>query len=130
MNDSLVETMRALRPEPTRSVDLYRELYNGSFIVLVQAGSEESPGSMLFLTYPAEGGQQLPVFTYRDYILTGMRTDAIAVSVDGPVLWPRLLEIIGPETCTVEVDPGQPHGIRLLRNMVLGMVAKYGEVPS
>ena len=130
MNDSLVETMQALRSEPARAVDLYRELFEGSFIVLVQAGSEASPESMLFLTYPSTGGQQLPVFTRRDYILADMRGDAIAVSLDGPVLWPRLLEVIGPETCTVEVDPGQPHGIRLLRNMVLGMVAKYGEVPS
>jgi len=130
VNDSLVETMQALRSEPARAVDLYRELFEGSFIVLVQAGSEASPESMLFLTYPSTGGQQLPVFTRRDYILADMRGDAIAVSLDGPVLWPRLLEVIGPETCTVEVDPGQPHGIRLLRNMVLGMVAKYGEVPS
>jgi len=130
MNAALLETLRALRSEPSRAIDLYRELYEGSFIVLFQAGTEGNPASMLFLTYPSDGVQELPVFTRREYLLTGMLSDSIPVPIEGPALWPRLLEIIGPETCGVEVDPCQPHGIRLRRDMVLGMVAKYGEVHS
>jgi hypothetical protein len=125
MNDTLVETLGSLRSDPTRAAELYRDLYLGSFIVLVEGGSEGSLPAMRFLTYASSGGQQLPVFTRREFVLGGMRSDSVPVTVEGPALWPRLLEFIGSDTCGVEVDPGQPHGIRLRRDMVLGMVAKY-----
>jgi len=129
MNVELLETLGAFRANPARVVDLYRQLYEGSFLVLVQAGSQASLSTMNFLTYPtSDGSQQLPVFTRSEYVLEERLPDAIPVTLEGKVLWSRLLEFIGPETCTVEVDPGQPHGIRLRRDMILGMVAKYGSV--
>jgi hypothetical protein len=52
--------------------------------------------------------------------------DAVPVQVDGPALWKRLLDVVEPKKVEVEVDPGQAHGIRLRRRMILGMVAEYG----
>jgi hypothetical protein len=41
-------------------------------------------------------------------------------------LWIKLLDVIENAKCQVAIDPGQPHGIRLTKEMVLGMISSYG----
>ena len=120
--------MRALRNEPARVLELYEQLFHGSFVALVQRGSEKHVGTMLFLTYPSDDGiYQLPVFTRSEFVLDFLlRAGAIQLSVAGTALWPRLLDIVEAGRCEATVDPGQPHGIKLRRSMILGMVGKYG----
>ena len=125
--DELLGTLRALRSDPSRAVDLYRQLYHATFLTFVQSGSENTLGAHLFLTYPSSGDvRELPLFTLSDFVLEGFPDDALLINIDGPQLWPRLLEIIETGKCEAAVDPGQIHGIRLTREMILGMTAQYG----
>jgi SseB protein N-terminal domain len=127
VTDALLETLGAIRKEPARGIELYRQLHDASLIAIVQRGSESSVASMLFLTYETKDGvQELPLFTRQDYVLPKLLDDSVQVTLEGPVLWPRLLDIVQTGRCEAAVDLGQAHGIRLTREMVLGMVSKDG----
>jgi hypothetical protein len=125
--DELLETLKALRSDPTKAIELYEQLYHASFFAFVQGGSESTIDAHLFLTYPSGGEvRELPLFTLRDFVLETFLNDALLINIDGPQLWPRLLEIVETGKCEAAVDPGQSHGIRLNREMILGMTAQYG----
>src|SRR5258707_7240016 len=120
MIDELLEALRALKSDPGRAVELYQQLYGASFFTLVQAGSEANLQSHLFLNYPtADGLRELPLFTKREFALPSMPDEALLVEIHGPQLWPRLLDIVETRKIEAAVDPGQPHGIRLTREMIL-----------
>lgn len=125
MNLDLLQTLKALPTDPSRVVDLYSQLYAGSFVVPVQAGSEADIGTAMFLIYPTRDGiRELPIFTSRDYVLMNLPNDVVFVTVVGAVLWPRLLDVIRAAAgCQIAVDPGQRHGIRLTDGMILGMIS-------
>src|SRR6266481_7169333 len=127
MNSDLLQTLKALPTDPSRVVDLYSQLYAGSFVVPVQAGSEADLGTAMFLIYPTPDKiQELPIFTSRDYVLKNLPDDVVFVTAVGAVLWPRLLDVIRAASgCQVAVDPGQSHGIRLSDSMILGMISSY-----
>jgi len=128
MADELLDTLRALKLDSARAVDLYGQLYRESFLALVQAGSETDLQSCLFLNYPtADGLRELPLFTKPEFVLPGMPNQAVLLQVDGPRLWPRLLDVVETRVIEAAVDPGQAHGIRLTREMIIGMTAQYGE---
>jgi hypothetical protein len=127
VNSQLIETLKALPADPARAIDLYPQLFRASLLVLIQEGSDDSLGSSLFLTYPSAGGiQESPVFTQQEYVIEDVLGDSVLIEFPGPPLWKRLLDIIKTGRCEAAVDPGQPHGIRLNREMVLGMVANLG----
>lgn len=124
MNSDLLNTLKALPTDPSRAVNLYPELYAGSFVVPVQTGSEANLGTALFLTYPTKDGiRELPVFTSLDYVLKNLPDNVVFVTVTGAVLWRRLLDIVKAGECEAAVDPGQSHGIRLRGDMILGMIS-------
>ena len=128
MIDELLDTLTSLRADPGRVVDLYQQLYQESFFALVQAGSEDSLQSHLFLNYPAVGEiRELPVFTKREFVLPDLPDDALLIQIAGPQLWVRLLDIVETGKIEAAVDPGQPHGIRLTREMIFGMTSQYGQ---
>ena len=128
MIDELLDTLRALKSDPGRAVELYGQLYRESFLALVQAGSETNLQSCLFLNYPTVNGlRELPLFTKPEFVLPGMPDEALLVQLDGPQLWPRLLDVVETRVIEAAVDPGQAHGIRLTREMILGMTAQYGQ---
>lgn len=128
MIDELLDTLKALRSDPGRAVELYEQLYRESFFALVQAGSEDDLQSHMFLNYPTvDGLRELPLFTKREFILHRLADDALSVQISGPQLWPRLLDIVETGKIEAALDPGQPHGIRLTREMILGMTAQYGQ---
>jgi len=128
MIDELLNTLRALKSDPGRAVVLYEQLYKEPFFALVESGSEAHLQSHLFLNYPtADGLRELPLFTKREFVLTGMPDEALLVQINGPDLWFRLLDIVETRKLEAAVDPGQPHGIRLTREMILGMTAQYGQ---
>ena len=127
MTDDLVVTLKALSKDPSRAIDLYGQLYSASFFAIVKSGSEHSLSSSLFLTYPSvDEIRELPVFTLQEYVLADIPQETTRIHVDGPHLWGRMLDIVETGKCEVAVDPGQVHGIRLNREMILGMVSKYG----
>jgi len=128
MIDELLNTLRALKSDPGRAVELYEQLYRESFFALVLAGSVGNLQSYLFLNYPTvDGLQELPLFTKREFVLPGMPDEALLVQIKGPDLWRRLLDVVETRKLEAAVDPGQPHGIRLTREMILGMTAQYGQ---
>jgi hypothetical protein len=123
---ALLETLRALPADPSRVVDLYSQLYAASFIAVVQAGTEASLSSALFLTYPTPDNiRELPVFTCREFVLPNLPAEAVSITVQGSALWPRLLAIVKAGECEAAIDPGQKHGIRLRHDMILGMISEY-----
>jgi hypothetical protein len=123
---ALLHTLKALPTDPSRIADLYSQLYAASFIAFVQEGSESDLGSALFLTYPTQDQmRELPLFTSREFLLPNFPADAVAISISGSELWPRLLDIVKTGECEAAVDPGQKHGIRLKREMILGMISMY-----
>lgn len=131
-NSVLIETLKKLIIDKTAVVDLYQQLYSASFLVPVRKGSEGSTESMMFLIYPSErDSSELPIFTSNDYINQFFKiypnNDSVLERVPGALLWPRLLQIVLEKREFVAIDPGQKHGIRLNRDMILGMVAKYGD---
>lgn len=123
---TLLNTLNALPDDPNRVIDLYSQLYAASFIALVQAGSESDLGSALFLTYPAQDQiRELPLFTHSEFVLPNFPVEAVAITVPGSALWPRLLDIVKTGECEAAVNPGQKHGIRLQHEMILGMISQF-----
>ena len=123
---ALLETLKALPTDPSRVIDLYSQLYAASLITFVQAGSEANLGSALFLTYPTQDKiRELPLFTGREFVLSSFPAEAVPITVQGSALWPRLLDIVKTGECEAAVNPGQKHGIRLKREMILGMISMY-----
>jgi hypothetical protein len=81
MNADLVRTLKALPIEPARVVDLYPQLYAGTFAVPVQAGSEADLGTAAFWIYPStDGVRELPVFTVRDPLLENVPVDTVLIA--------------------------------------------------
>lgn len=133
MNEQLLDTLRGFRTDLGLVVGLYRQLFEGRFWVLAQRPAERLE-TMLFLTYPTQDGiRELPVFTARDRSLllqfTADLPDCVSIDVEGARLWPRLLEIVRTRECEAAVDPGEDYAIRVTREMILGMVSKFGTAP-
>jgi hypothetical protein len=129
MNEQLLETLRGFRQDLGLVVVLYQQLFEGRFWVLAQRPAEQLE-TMLFLNYPAQGGvRELPVFTARDRGLltkfTAEVPDCMMVEIEGARLWPRLLDIVRTRELEAAVDPGEQYGIRLTREMILGMISQY-----
>jgi hypothetical protein len=123
MQDELVKTLQGLRSDPSLVVALYEQLAKADFLAFVRKGTEGNVASMEFLTYPSSGGvHELPLFTQQNFVLSLEVQGAVLAIVHGHLLWPRLLDIVKTKECEAAVDPGQNHGIRLTREMVLGMV--------
>jgi hypothetical protein len=81
---------------------------------------------MEFLTYNTQDGiRELPLFTNDIFILNSLTKEALTVQVSGRPFWARLLDIIETGVCEVAVNPGQNHGIRLTKEIILGMIASY-----
>ena len=130
VNLELLKTLKGLRADPTLVSNLYHELFNARLWVLVQQ-PVRAIEDMLFLTYPTKDGvRELPAFTAPDrellVQLVSRTKDADVQRIEGKRLWSRLLGIVKTGVCEVAVDPGEVHGICLTREMILGMLNKYG----
>jgi hypothetical protein len=126
VNADLLRTLKALPTDPARVVDLYPQLYASYFLVPAKVRSEADFETALFMIYPcADGSLEVPVFTSTDYVFE-LPTEAVLLTARGDTLWPRLLDLLRSEECEVAVDPGQSHGIRLHKEMILGMIRAYG----
>jgi hypothetical protein len=127
--DELVENLKALKYDPGRAIDLYKRLYSESFFAFVKAGPQSSVNSLLFLTYlTVDGVRELPAL--EEFVMRDLALESMLIHINGPILWDRMLDIVESGMCEVAVDPSQPHGIRLNREMILGMVSKYGVIPT
>ena len=123
VNADLLRILKALPTDPVRVVDLYPQLYAGTFVVPVQVGSEADLETAQFMIYPCtDGTLEVPVFTSTDYVFASLPTETLHLSARGHALWPRLLDLLRSE----ESDPGQSHGIRLRKEMIFGMIRAYG----
>jgi hypothetical protein len=122
MQDALLKSLQTLRSDPTVVPQLYEQLATAELFAFVGAGTQSDVTGMAFLTYPTvDGIRELPLFTRRELALTLDVPEAILVSIPGKVLWPRLLDIVRTGECEAAVNPLQPHGVRLTREMVLGI---------
>jgi len=126
MNEELIDTLGRLQSDPTVVVDLYPQLYGARFWVISQASEKKEP--IQFLTYATgDEARELPAFTLSSRsLLSDLASQAPAAriqEVDGPFFWARILLLLQSESFFVAVDPGEKHGIRLTREMILGMVS-------
>jgi len=125
MNEKLIATLGRLQSDPSVVVELYAQLYVSSFWVLSQASANVEP--MQFLTYATDDdSRELPAFTLSSRsMLTDLARQVPATQiqeVEGPFFWARVLLLLQFGSFFVAVDPGERHGIRLSREMILGMV--------
>jgi len=121
-DSSLLTILKTLRTNSGVVLQLYEKLYRATLLVLVQQGN-------LLIFEQTKGDPVLLVFTSAAFVLEKRPEDAVIVEMDGPALWSKLLDVTKSEGCEVEVDPLQPHSIRLNRKMILGMVLKFGTAP-
>jgi SseB protein N-terminal domain len=130
MNKDLVASLQALRRDPAVVGTLYQQLFEATLLVLVVDPAAE-PRHMSFLTYPsADATRELPVFRCHGRVLLQRllsESDAQAVAVNGRELWPRMLDIVETGACEVAIDAGEDHGIRINREILLGMVNSFGK---
>lgn len=127
MPETLIEILKGLQSDPTLAIALYKELFENSFFALVRRDTEDSIETMEFVIYPTEDNlRELPLFTHENFIFRSYPKDAVKVRVFGEALWGKLLTIVETGICEAAINPGQTHGIRLTREMILGMIAKYG----
>jgi SseB protein N-terminal domain len=130
MNKQLQRTMQALKANPAFAVELYEFLFSSHFWALVTHPGENVDDPYFLIYESADGVRELPVFTAPDQPLVGrfatLNPSPTSVEFDGRALWPRLLKVLEHSNAQVAVDPGEAHGIRLTRTMILGMISKYG----
>jgi hypothetical protein len=126
MSDTLLNILKALSKDPTLAIELYREIFESSFFSFVRNGTEENWNTLEFLTYDTSDDiKELPLFTHKTFVFMEHPFDAIIVEVFGESLWDKLLNIVETGKCEAAINPGQSFGIRLTREMILGMVSKY-----
>jgi hypothetical protein len=129
-NEELIATLERLVTDKTATVQLYDQLPLGTFYALV-ADPSASIQNMSFLTYDSNEARELPLFTSESRQLLADLSDqapvASIVRLNGLTLWRRLLEVTEKGVIEAAIDPGEPHGIRVPREMILGMVATANE---
>ena len=129
MNHRLKEILSGLATNPSLVVDLYEELFNGSYFGFVRKGTEERWNTIEFLTYDSKDHiRELPLFTQIDSVFPDQPADSHLVEISGQELWEKLLTIVETGKCEVAIDPSQAQGIRLTKEMILGMISKYGTI--
>ena len=129
MNERLIATLARLRDDPALAAHLYEDLFNSRFWTLAWRSGVGAGGYVG--CQRADGGWEIPVFTHPDRsFLTRLAIDIPAaqrVSVEGKTLWEQILnDYLDDRVTRVVVDPGEAHAILLARDMVLGMVNRYG----
>jgi hypothetical protein len=127
MTKTLIDTLKGLKADPSLVLQLYGQLFEATFYLLVRKGTETSLDKAEFLTYDTQDNiRELPLFTTDKFLIDNLLVDALAIQVGGQSLWLRLLGIIETGKCEVAINPGQTHGIRLTKEMIIGMIEKYG----
>ncbi|MEJ7911612.1 MAG: SseB family protein [Chitinophagaceae bacterium] len=127
MPETLIKILKGLQSDPTLAIGPYKEIFENSFFALVRKDTENSFETMEFVTYATEDNlTELPLFTHENFIFNSYPKDAVEVRVLGEQLWGKLLTIVETGKCEAAINPGQTHGIRLTREMILGMFVKYG----
>jgi SseB protein N-terminal domain len=119
----LAAVLRQMKQNSAFALDVYRGLGVANLIALVRAGTEREVAGMEFLTYPAaDGMRELPLFTSAQFVIAFPGEDTVQATVTAADLWPRMVDLVENGVCEVAVDPGQDHGIRLRKEMVLGII--------
>ena len=126
MNTLFLDSLKVLQSDPSRVIDFYDKLYHSSYVAMVQRGTEHEVSSMLFLTYNRKDEVwELPIFTKDEFMPEDLPFETCRVPLKGQDLFPRLLDVMMPNDFEIAVDPCQPHGVRLTREMVQGMVSGH-----
>ncbi len=124
---SLLNTLRGLKQDPTLVVKLYKQLFEAEYFLLVRKGAEQSLNKTEFLIYDSKDKiKELPLFTTRKFIIKNLSSDTLVVKNGGQLFWVRLLDVVETGKCEIAIDPEQEHSVRLTKEMILGMIANYG----
>lgn len=128
MQHSLIEILIELKTNPSIVIELYEKIFNSKFLAIVRKGTEENLNVTEFSSYETQDGIfEIPLFTENKFIFENFSEDAIVAEFGGLELWKRLLEILENKNIQIAINPGQSHGIRLTKEMILGKVNVYGK---
>lgn len=126
MPENLLQTLYDLINDKTVVVRLYQEIFSSNFFTLIKAGTNDTWDKILFCVYDtADEITAIPLFTKEEFIFENYPEDAVRIEIWGQPFWEKLLTIVETGKCEIEIDPGQPHGIRLNKEILLGMVGQY-----
>ena len=130
MNQQLVDKLKELLKDPTIALEIYEQLFNADLIALV-FDPKATHDRLSFLTYETTDGLcGLPVFTSNQTVLlSSLEAESTAkrLTLNGHQLWPILLKQAEDINCQIEIDAGEDYGIRLSKEMLLGMIAMYAK---
>lgn len=127
MSETLTRTLQDLITDKTVVVRLYEEIFVSRFFTLIKTGPNDRWDKVSFLAYETTDKiSAIPLFTDESFIFGSYPDTATKVEIWGQPLWEKLLTIVETGKCEIEIDPGQPHGIRLTKEILLGMIAQYG----
>lgn len=128
MQHSLIEILIELKTNPSVVVELYEKIFCSKFLAIVRKETEDNLNVTEFSSYETRDGIfEIPLFTENKFIFENFADDAIVAEFGGLALWKRLLEILENKNIQIAINPGQSHGIRLTKEMILGMVNVYGK---
>lgn len=127
MSETLIQTLRELITDKTVVVRLYQEVFYSRFFTFIKGGEIDTWDNIFFCIYDTSDKiTAIPLFTNEEFAFDIYSENAVRVEIWGQPFWEKLLTIVETGNCEIEIDPGQPHGIRINKEMLLGMVAQYG----
>ena len=131
MNELLITTLKELVTDKAVVVKLYERLFNGEFFTVVNPDTGLKIEMLEFLSYPTvDNATEIPIYTREEYIFGFDNYDISIINIPANILWPRLLDVIDSSQCQIAVDPGQAHGIRVTKTMILGMISTYAQLDN
>lgn len=133
--NSLVDLLIKFKTDPTVVVELYPQLAVASFTIIVR--KDLDPETIEFRVYPSKKDIScVPLFTSRQTVLPELLDKTSeTMNIRGPELWGILADLTAQdEKLEIELDPGQNHGIRIGRTVLLGILhlakqASANEIP-
>lgn len=102
----LLKTLKGLNSDPTLVLQLYKQLFESSFYLLVRPGTEATLEQMEFLKYATiDGIDELPIFTDKRFIPNDLYQNSKIVQKSGQLFWERMLYVVENINCQIAVNP-------------------------
>ena len=128
LQHSLTEILIELKTNPIVVLKLYEKLFGANLFAIIRKGTETNLNICEFSSYETPDEiYEIPLFTENKFLFESFSEDAIVIEFCGLLLWQRLIQILENKNIRIAINPGQTHGIRLTKEMVLGMVNVYGK---
>jgi hypothetical protein len=132
MTNVLTDTLNRLKTNPTLVIELYEQIFNAKFFTVVRKGSEEYPfGDMQLAIYNApDGVNEFFLFTEEKLVPAILLEQNSIIKVFGQSFWSKIYLMMVKAKFQVTINPIGVNGIRLTKEMILGMIGQYGTIET